>query len=183
MGKLKITKAPIEGLYIIEPKIIKNSSECYIETYNQKYMQEAGFNKRFVQDNQSMSIKGVLRGLHLRKNHPQEKLIWVIEGAVFDVAVDCRKSSSTFGQWFGIELSKENNKQFYISEGFAHGFYVISDVAKFCYKVTDFWNSADEQGIPWNDPVIAIKWPIPKGEEPILLEKDKHYTAFNQLKW
>ena len=117
----------------------------------------------FVQDNQSMSTKGVLRGLHFQKQYPQGKLVRVIQGTVFDVAVDLRAGSKTYGQWFGVELSEENNKQFYISEGFAHGFLVLSDVAKFCYKVTDFYHPGDEGGLAWNDPEIGIQWPKLEG--------------------
>ena len=117
----------------------------------------------FVQDNQSMSTKGVLRGLHFQKQYPQGKLVRVIQGTVFDVAVDLRAGSKTYGQWFGVELSEENNKQFYISEGFAHGFLVLSDVAKFCYKVTDFYHPGDEGGLAWNDPEIGIVWPKLEG--------------------
>lgn len=127
-------------------------------------MREAGLDLVFVQDNQSMSIKGVLRGLHFQKQHPQGKLVRVIKGKVFDVAVDLRKDSSTYGQWYGVELSEENKKQFYISEGFAHGFLVLSDVAEFCYKVTDFYHPGDEGGLAWNDPEIGIKWPEVVGE-------------------
>lgn len=183
MGQIKVTKAPIEGLYIIEPSIHGDSRGYFMETYNQKDMHEAGLDMVFVQDNQSMSTKGVLRGLHLQKEHPQGKLVRVIQGTVFDVAVDVRKGSPTYGQWYGIELSEENNKQFYISEGFAHGFYVLSDVAKFCYKVTDFWHANDEIGIPWNDETIGIDWPIPDGTEPLISEKDKHYKSFRELEW
>lgn len=135
-----------------------------METYNQKDMEEAGLNMKFVQDNQSCSTKGVLRGLHFQKEFPQGKLVRVIKGTVFDVAVDLRSGSKTYGKWFGIELSEENKKQFYISEGFAHGFLVLSDVAEFCYKVTDFYHPGDEGGLAWNDPEIGIVWPQLKGE-------------------
>lgn len=118
----------------------------------------------FVQDNQSRSTKGVLRGLHFQKQYPQGKLVWVIRGSVFDVAVDMRKGSKTYGRWYGMELTEENKKQFYISEGFAHGYLVLSDAAEFCYKVTDFWHPGDEGGIAWNDPDIGIDWPQLTGE-------------------
>lgn len=183
MGQISVEKAPIEGLYIIEPTVHGDCRGYFMETYNQNDMHEAGLDLVFVQDNQSMSTKGVLRGLHFQKEHPQGKLVRVIQGAVFDVAVDVRIDSPTYGQWFGVELSEENNKQFYISEGFAHGFYVLSDVAKFCYKVTDFWHANDEIGIPWNDSTIGIDWPIPEGEEPLVSEKDKHYEAFKNIRW
>ena len=159
MGQIKVTKAPIDGLYIIEPTVHGDSRGYFMETYNQKDLEEAGLNMTFVQDNESMSSKGVLRGLHYQKQYPQGKLVRVIEGEVFDVAVDLRKDSPTFGQWFGVVLSDENKKQFYISTGFAHGFLVLSDVARFCYKCTDFYHPGDEGGLAWNDPEIGIKWP------------------------
>lgn len=154
----------IEGLHIIEPVVHGDSRGYFMETYNKRDMEEAGLNLNFVQDNQSMSTKGVLRGLHFQKQYPQGKLVRVIKGKVFDVAVDMRKGSKTFGKWFGVELTEENKKQFYISEGFAHGFLVLSDIAEFCYKVTDFYHPNDEGGIAWNDPAIAIKWPDVSGE-------------------
>lgn len=135
-----------------------------METYNQRDMEEAGLDMVFVQDNQSMSKKGVLRGLHFQKQYPQGKLVRVFEGAVFDVAVDLRKDSATYGQWYGEILSAENKKQFYISEGFAHGFLVLSDTATFCYKCTDFYHPGDEGGLAWNDPAIGIEWPDLIGE-------------------
>ena len=164
MGQIKVTKAPIEGLYIIEPTVHGDARGYFMETYNQKDMEEAGLNMVFVQDNQSMSKKGVLRGLHFQKQYPQGKLVRVFKGAVFDVAVDLRKDSPTYGQWFGEILSAENKKQFYISEGFAHGFLVLSDTATFCYKCTDFYHPGDEGGLAWNDPAIGIKWPDLVGE-------------------
>lgn len=164
MGQIKVTKAPIDGLYIIEPTVYGDSRGFFMETYNQRDMEEAGLNMTFVQDNQSMSTKGVLRGLHYQINHPQGKLVRVIKGKVFDVAVDLRKDSETYGKWYGVELSEENKKQFYISPGFAHGFLVLSDVAEFCYKCTDFYHPNDEGGIAWNDPTIGIEWPEIVGE-------------------
>ena len=166
MGQIKVTKAPIEGLYIIEPTVHGDSRGYFVETYNQRDMHEAGLDMVFVQDNQSMSTKGVLRGLHFQKEFPQGKLVRVIKGRVFDVAVDLRSGSATFGQWFGVELSEENKKQFYISEGFAHGFLVLSDTAEFCYKVTDFYHPGDEGGLAWNDPEIGIEWPEVQGAYP-----------------
>lgn len=129
-----------------------------METYNQKDMIEAGLTMNFVQDNQSSSTKGVLRGLHFQKEFPQGKLVRVVKGSVFDVAVDLRSDSKTYGKWFGVELTEENKKQFYIPEGFAHGFLVLSDIAEFCYKCTDFYHPGDEGGLAWNDPKIGIKW-------------------------
>lgn len=163
MGQIKVTKPPIEGLYVIEPTVHEDGRGYFVETYNQNDMHEAGLDMVFVQDNQSMSTKGVLRGLHFQKQYPQGKLVRVIQGTVFDVAVDLRAGSKTYGQWFGVELSEENNKHFYISEGFAHGFLVLSDAAKFCYKVTDFYHPGDEGGLAWNDPEIGIQWPNLKG--------------------
>ena len=164
MGQITVTKCPIEGLYIIEPAVHGDNRGYFMETYNQKDMAEAGLNMVFVQDNQSMSKKGVLRGLHFQKEYPQGKLVRVIKGSVFDVAVDLREGSETYGKWFGVELTEENKKQFYISEGFAHGFLVLSDEAEFCYKVTDFYHPGDEGGLAWNDPAIGIEWPEVVGE-------------------
>ena len=164
MSQIKVTKAPIEGLYVIEPTVHGDSRGYFMETYNYNDMKEHGLDMVFVQDNQSKSSKGVLRGLHYQINHPQGKLVRVIRGRVFDVAVDIRKNSSTYGNWFGVELSEENKKQFYISPGFAHGFLVLSDEAEFCYKCTDFYHPDDEGGIAWNDPEIGIVWPELKGE-------------------
>ena len=159
MSQIRVTKAPIEGLYVIEPTVHGDSRGYFMETYNQRDMAEAGLDMTFVQDNQSMSTKGVLRGLHYQINHPQGKLVRVIKGRVFDVAVDLREGSLSYGKWFGIELSEENKKQFYISPGFAHGFLVLSDTAEFCYKCTDFYHPDDEGGLAWNDPAIGIEWP------------------------
>lgn len=164
MGQIKVTKCPIEGLCIIEPTVHGDERGYFMETYNQKDMEEAGLTMNFVQDNQSCSTKGVLRGLHYQKQFPQGKLVRVIKGKVFDVAVDLRTHSETYGKWFGVELSEENKKQFYIPEGFAHGFLVLSDVAEFCYKCTDFYHPGDEGGMAWNDPEIGIEWPEVTGE-------------------
>ncbi len=164
MGQIKVTKCPIEGLYIIEPAVHGDNRGYFMETYSKRDMEEAGLNMVFVQDNQSMSVKGVLRGLHFQKEYPQGKLVRVIKGRVFDVAVDLRTGSATYGKWYGVELTEENKKQFYISEGFAHGFLVLSDTAEFCYKVTDFYRPGDEGGLAWNDPAIGIVWPELQGE-------------------
>ena len=166
MGQIKVTKCPIEGLYVIEPTVHGDSRGYFMETYSQRDMEEAGLNMKFVQDNQSMSVKGVLRGLHFQKQFPQGKLVRVIKGGVFDVAVDLRAGSATYGQWYGVELTEENKKQFYISEGFAHGFLVLSDTAEFCYKCTDFYHPGDEGGLAWNDPAIGITWPQVSGAYP-----------------
>lgn len=161
MGQIKIQKnvGGIEGLCILEPMVHGDQRGYFMETYNQRDMYEAGLTMNFVQDNQSCSSKGVLRGLHFQKEFPQGKLVRVVKGSVFDVAVDLRSDSKTFGKWFGIELTEENKKQFYIPEGFAHGFLVLSDVAEFCYKCTDFYHPGDEGGLAWNDPLIGINWP------------------------
>lgn len=159
MGQIKVTKCPIEGLYIIEPAVHGDNRGYFMETYNRRDMEEAGLDLNFVQDNQSMSVKGVLRGLHFQKQYPQGKLVRAIKGRVFDVAVDLRTGSSTYGKWYGVELTEENKKQFYISEGFAHGFLVLSETAEFCYKCTDFYHPGDEGGLAWNDPAIGIQWP------------------------
>lgn len=180
MGKITVTKCDIEGLYVIEPTVFKDERGYFVETYNKQDMEAAGLNMDFVQDNQSMSVKGVLRGLHFQKQFPQGKLVRVIRGAVFDVAVDIRKDSDTYGQWFGIELTAENKKQFYVSEGFAHGFVVLSDEAEFCYKVTDFYHPGDEGGIAWNDPDIGIEWPILEDMKLILSEKDQHWKPLKE---
>lgn len=166
MGQIKVARTPIEGLYVIEPTIHGDERGYFMETYNQNDMREAGLDMVFVQDNQSMSRKGVLRGLHFQKQYPQGKLVRVIRGRVFDVAVDLRRNSKTFGRWFGVELTAENNKQFYISEGFAHGFLVLSDEAEFCYKCTDYYHPGDEGGLAWNDPEIGIEWPELTGDYP-----------------
>lgn len=164
MGQIKVTGCPIEGLYIIEPQVFGDHRGYFMETYSQRDMQAAGLDLTFVQDNQSMSVKGVLRGLHFQKEHPQGKLVRVIKGRVFDVAVDLRAGSATYGKWYGLELTEENKKQFYISEGFAHGFLVLSETAEFCYKCTDFYHPGDEGGLAWNDPAIGINWPELTGQ-------------------
>ena len=164
MGQIKVTKCPIEGLYIIEPAVHGDARGYFMETYSKRDMEEAGLNMEFVQDNQSSSVKGVLRGLHFQKEYPQGKLVRVVKGSVFDVAVDLRKESATYGKWYGVELTEENKKQFYIPQGFAHGFLVLSEMAEFCYKCTDFYHPGDEGGLAWNDPAIGIQWPMLCGE-------------------
>ena len=154
MGKIKVTACEIQGLYVIEPTVFKDERGYFVETYNQNDFREAGLDMEFVQDNQSMSVVRVLRG------------------EVFDVAVDLRKDSKTFGKWFGVRLSGENKKMFYISQGFAHGFLVLSDEAEFAYKCTDFYRPGDEGGLAWDDPEIGIKWPFEDGVELIISEKD-----------
>lgn len=177
MGKITVTPCDIEGLYVIEPTVFKDERGYFVETYNQNDMKEAGLDMVFVQDNQSMSTRGVLRGLHFQKQFPQGKLVRVVRGKVFDVAVDLRSDSRTYGKWFGVELSAENMKQFYIPEGFAHGFLVLSDEAEFCYKCTDFYHPGDEGGLAWNDPEIGVEWPLEEGVDLIISEKDQKWKG------
>ena len=153
----------IDGLCVITPNVHRDERGYFVETWNSRDMKEAGLDVDFVQDNQSMSEKGVLRGLHFQKQYPQCKLVRAVRGQVYDVAVDLRENSSTYGKWYGVILSDENMKQFLIPEGFAHGFLVLSDLAEFCYKVNDFWHPNDEGGMAWNDPEIGIEWPRVKG--------------------
>ena len=166
MGQITVEKnvGGIAGLCIITPAVHGDNRGYFMETYSQRDMAEAGFDIPFVQDNQSMSSKGVLRGLHFQKQFPQTKLVRAIKGSVFDVAVDLRADSETYGKWFGVLLTEENKKQFLIPKGFAHGFLVLSDTAEFCYKCDDFYHSGDEGGLAWNDPEIGIEWPELTGD-------------------
>lgn len=175
MAQIKVEKnvGGIEGLCVITPSVHGDNRGYFMETYNQREMNEAGIDTVFVQDNQSASIRGVLRGLHRQINFPQSKLVRVVKGAVYDVAVDLRENSPTYLKWYGIELSEKNKKQFFIPKGFAHGFLVLSDYAEFCYKVDDFFHPNDEGGIAYNDPTIGVKWPIEDDMRIILSEKDK----------
>lgn len=162
MGQIKVEKnvGGIEGLCVITPTVHGDNRGYFMETYSQRDMVEAGIDIEFVQDNQSSSTKGVLRGLHFQKNYPQTKLVRVIKGSVYDVAVDLRADSKTYGKYYGVELTEENKKQFLIPKGFAHGFLVLSDTAEFCYKCDDFYHSNDEGGLAWNDPEIGIDWGV-----------------------
>ena len=180
MGKITVEKCSIDGLYVIKPTVYGDERGYFVETYNKQDMDAAGLDMVFVQDNQSMSKRGVLRGLHFQKEHPQGKLVRVIKGKVFDVAVDLRKDSKTYGKWHGEILSAENMKQFYISPGFAHGFLVLSDTAEFCYKCTDFYRPGDEGGIMWNDSEIGIEWPFEEGVELTISEKDQNWGSFSE---
>lgn len=161
MGQITVEKnvGGIEGLCVITPAVHGDDRGYFMETYSQRDMEEAGLSIPFVQDNQSMSTKGVLRGLHFQKHYPQTKLVRAIKGSVFDVAVDLRKGSATYGRWYGVLLTQENKKQFLIPKGFAHGFLVLTDTAEFCYKCDDFYHANDEGGLAWNDPAIGIQWP------------------------
>ena len=173
----------IEGLCIIEPKVFGDARGYFMETYNENDMKAAGLDYKFVQDNQSASSKGVLRGLHFQIHYPQDKLVRVVSGEVYDVAVDLREGSKTFGKWAGVLLTAENKKQFMIPKGFAHGFIVLSDHAEFCYKVTDFYHPNDEGGLMWNDPDIAVEWPMPEGmgsDDLNLSDKDKVNWSYKE---
>ncbi|MBZ4645366.1 MAG: dTDP-4-dehydrorhamnose 3,5-epimerase [Clostridia bacterium] len=181
MGDFKFIETEIEGLYVIEPKVFVDQRGYFMETYNYNNFKEAGLNMIFVQDNQSKSKRGTLRGLHFQKKHPQGKLVRVIKGEVFDVAVDLRKHSKTYGVWYGLVLSAENKKQLYVPEGFAHGFLVLSEEAEFVYKCTDFYYPDDEGGIIWNDPDIGIEWPLSNIEEIIISDKDKNLLSLRQI--
>jgi dTDP-4-dehydrorhamnose 3,5-epimerase len=178
---ITVNACPIAGLYEIQPKVFGDNRGYFFESYSERDFREAGLNAAFVQDNQSRSTRGVLRGLHYQKQYPQGKLVRVIEGEVFDVAVDLRPGSPSRGQWHGVLLSGEKQNQFYISEGFAHGFLVISETAVFAYKCTEFYHPEDEGGIIWNDPAIGIAWPD-LGQEYLLSEKDRQLPKFNSLK-
>jgi dTDP-4-dehydrorhamnose 3,5-epimerase len=182
MGKITVTKCPLDGLYIIKPAVYGDDRGYFMETYNQMDMQAAGLAMAFVQDNQSMSKKGVLRGMHIQKQYPQGKLVRVLKGRVFDVALDLRRDSETFGRWYGVELSENNKKQFYLPEGFAHGFLVLSDIAEFLYKCTDYYHPEDETGVLWNDPDVNIAWPLEGIEDIILSKKDRQLPLLKALK-
>ena len=187
MGKITVTDNcnGIQGLKVIEPTVFGDERGYFVETYNYNDFAAAGIDCQFVQDNQSASKKGVLRGLHFQINFPQDKLVRVINGEVFDAAVDLRPGSKTFGKWFGVVLSAENKKQFFVPKGFAHGYLVLSDYAEFCYKVTDFYHPGDEGGLLWNDPAIGIEWPMPEGmtmEDIVLLERDMKWGGIEEYR-
>jgi dTDP-4-dehydrorhamnose 3,5-epimerase len=174
---MKIMNSPLSGLIIIQPSVFSDSRGFFVEAFQQKRYLELGI-PAFVQDNISRSKRHVLRGLHFQLPHEQGKLVWVTRGEVFDVSVDIRVSSPTFGKWFGITLSDENHTQMYIPPGFAHGFCVLSEEADFCYKCTDFYATSSEHGIAWNDPRLNINWPI---KYPILSNKDENYPSLYEL--
>ncbi|MBS7302940.1 MAG: dTDP-4-dehydrorhamnose 3,5-epimerase [Lachnospiraceae bacterium] len=182
MGKITVETCKIEGLKVITPTVFGDARGYFMETYQYEDFKTAGIDVVFVQDNQSASKKGVLRGLHFQINHPQDKLVRVIKGEVYDVAVDLRKESPTFGQWYGVLLSEENKKQFFIPKGFAHGFLVLSDYAEFCYKCSDFYHPNDEGGLAYNDPDIGVDWPIPEEMELIMSDKDKMWGGIKEYK-
>jgi len=175
---MKITRCDIAGLLVIEPKVFGDARGFFLETWNEQRYCEAGLDLRFVQDNISSSRRGTLRGLHFQNPRSQGKLVWVIEGEVFDVAVDLRRSSPTFGRWHGLNLSAKNRLQFYIPTGFAHGFAVLSETALFAYKCTEFYSPKDELTLSWGDPVVGVKWPL---SDPVLSEKDKKGVLLKDL--
>jgi dTDP-4-dehydrorhamnose 3,5-epimerase len=180
MSQFTFSKTGIKDLTIIEPKVFGDNRGYFMETYNYAAFADSGLDMVFVQDNQSKSKKGVLRGLHFQRKNPQGKLVRVIDGEVFDVAVDLRKNSETFGKWYGIVISGENKKQFYVPEGFAHGFLVLSETAEFVYKCTRLYDPSDEGGLLWNDPDIGIKWPDINSEI-MLSDKDKENPGLINL--
>ena len=181
MGQITVETCEIEGLKVITPKVFGDARGYFMETYNKNDFVAAGIDVEFVQDNQSASSKGVLRGLHFQKKFPQDKLVRRINGEVFDVAVDLRKDSKTFGKWFGVVLSAENKKQFFIPKGFAHGFLVLSDYAEFAYKCSDFYHPDDEGGLKWDDPDIGVEWPLQEGVELNLSEKDTKWGGIKEF--
>lgn len=180
MGKITVETCEIEGLKIITPQVFGDARGYFMETYQYEDYKAAGIPEIFVQDNQSASRRGVLRGLHFQKEFPQDKLVRVIRGEVFDVAVDLREGSLTFGKWFGVRLSEENKKQFFIPKNFAHGFLVLSDYAEFCYKCSDFYHPGDEGGISYDDPEIGVDWPIAADMELLLSEKDTKWGGLKE---
>ncbi len=182
MGKITVETCEIEGLKVITPTVFGDARGYFMETYNQKDFVAAGIDADFVQDNQSSSSRGVLRGLHFQKNFPQDKLVRVVSGTVFDVAVDLRPGSATFGKWYGVTLSAENKKQFFIPKNFAHGFLVLSDQAEFCYKCSDFYHPDDEGGLKWDDPEIGVEWPLEEGVALNLSDKDQKWSGISAYK-
>lgn len=183
-GNFTFTETSIEGVIVVDVKSYGDERGYFMETYKKPDFVAGGIDVDFVQDNQSSSTKGVLRGLHFQINHPQSKLVRVVSGEVFDVAVDLREGSPTYGKWEGVVLSAENKRQFFIPRGFAHGFLVLSETAEFCYKCDDIYHPNDEGGLMWNDPVIGIEWPALQGDaefdesKVILSEKDKIHPVF-----
>ena len=192
MGQITVEKdaGGIAGLCVITPALHGDDRGYFMETYSQRDMEENGIFVNFVQDNQSMSRKGVLRGLHFQKNHPQTKLVRAIKGSVFDVAVDLRPDSATYGKWYGVLLTEENRRQFLVPKGFAHGFLVLSETAEVCYKCDDLYHPNDEGGLAWNDPAIGVQWPgvteqdgsyvLPDGTPLMLSQRDKQWPALNK---
>ncbi|MDR1760662.1 MAG: dTDP-4-dehydrorhamnose 3,5-epimerase [Fibrobacter sp.] len=181
MGKFKFIETPLKDAFLVEPAVFGDHRGYFSETYNERDFAEFGIQVKFVQDNESFSSAGVLRGLHFQKKNPQAKLVRVTHGNVFDAAVDLRKDSPTFGKWFGVLLTSENHRQFYIPEGFAHGFLVLSETAGFVYKCSRFYDPSDEGGILWNDPVLNIRWPLEEIERTLISEKDLKNPKWNDI--
>lgn len=180
---MNIVTTPIEGLLVIEPKVFQDDRGYFFESFQEERYREAGISTAFVQDNESKSVRGVIRGLHYQLNpYAQSKLVRVIEGRVYDVAVDLRKNSPTFGNWYGVELSSENKKQFFIPRGFAHGFSVLSETAIFSYKCDNYYNPDSDRGILYNDPTLKIDWLIPE-DEAIVSEKDRNNKLFSDAEF
>jgi len=174
---MNVFRTSLEGVLLIEPRIFGDNRGFFLESYHQKKYEEAGIHQTFIQDNHSHSVRGTLRGLHYQLRHPQGKLVWVICGTIFDVAVDIRQGSPTFGKWLGVHLSAKEHRQMFIPEGFAHGFCVLSEWADVVYKCTDLYTPGDEYGIRWDDPELAISWPV---QEPVLSEKDSSHPFLSQ---
>lgn len=179
-GNFTFTPTSIEGVTIVDAKSYGDARGYFMETYKRPDFVEGGIDVDFVQDNQSASTQGVLRGLHFQIDHPQSKLVRVVEGEVFDVAVDLRPGSPTFGRWEGVVLSAENHRQFFVPRDFAHGFYVMSETAVFCYKCDDVYHPNDEGGLMWNDPSIGVEWPLVEGVELNLSDKDRIHPSFSE---
>lgn len=182
MGSFKVTSCEIEGVKIIEPGVHYDERGYFYESYNLRDLEKEGITLPFVQDNQSKSTRGVLRGLHYQKNYPQGKLVRAIQGEIFDAVVDIRKDSETFGKWFGITLSASNKKQLYVPAGMAHGYLVLSDEAEFCYKCTEYYHPEDEGGLLWNDPEIGIEWPLDGLGEIIQNSRDRGFERISELR-
>lgn len=186
-GNFTFTETSIKNVFVIDVKAYGDERGCFMETYKRLDFEAGGIDAVFVQDNQSSSTRGVLRGLHFQFNHPQAKLVRVVKGEVFDVAVDLRPGSPTYGKWEGVVLSSENHRQFFVPRGFAHGFLVLSDTAEFCYKCDDVYHPGDEGGLMWSDPEIGVKWPPLAGDEEfdpmkiVLSEKDKRHPFLKEL--
>jgi dTDP-4-dehydrorhamnose 3,5-epimerase len=180
MGKFNFIDTGIEGMFLVEPTVFEDNRGFFMETFNERDFKDAGHDLKFVQDNQSKSSKGVLRGLHFQIKYPQGKLVRVTKGEVFDVGVDLRLGSETYGKWFGAVLSEENKRQLYVPPKFAHGFVVLSDEAEFLYKCTEFYHGEDEGGIIWNDEDIGVEWPLDDIDEIILSDKDKLWPTFKE---
>lgn len=181
---MEVCSTSIHDVLLVKPRVFRDARGFFVETFQQRRYAEAGIAMPFVQDNRSRSRKHTLRGLHFQLKHPQGKLVYALTGSVYDVAVDIRPDSPTFGVWYGVELSEENHYQLWVPPGLAHGFYVLSDTADFCYKCTEYYVPNDEGGILWNDPDLGIDWPLPgTGEPPVLSEKDAGLPLFNDIDW